>query len=246
MTGDALGTATSALRETSGAPAGDETLARVLRDVRAARRRRRALGVVALPLAFALTGVGAWAATTGRLADVARRLWPARAAWSGAAPARPAATLAGPEIVPLVSAPVAPPPPAAPPPGGRVALPAHPAARTPPAALAPPPDVEVAAAPTADELYRAAHEAHFVARDFEAALARWDRYLALVPLPPLAVEARYNRAIALFRLRRHAQAAQALRPFADGDYGSYRAAEARSLLDALGPTRGPRPEARGP
>jgi tetratricopeptide (TPR) repeat protein len=84
-----------------------------------------------------------------------------------------------------------------------------------------------------DELYREAHEAHFARHDFQAALALWDRYLALTPLPGLAVEARYNRAIALFRLGRRAETRQALRPFADGDYGSYRAAEARALLDAL-------------
>jgi hypothetical protein len=79
-------------------------------------------------------------------------------------------------------------------------------------------------------LYRRAHQAHFVDRRYAAALAAWDRYLALPRPGRLALEARYNRALALYRLGRRAEAAQALQPFADGDYGPYRQSEARALL----------------
>jgi hypothetical protein len=93
----------------------------------------------------------------------------------------------------------------------------------------------------ADEVYRQAHQAHFVRGDFAAALSLWDRYLQIPSAPRFAVEARYNRAIALLRLGRRSDAAEALRPFASGDYGSYRRPEARALLDAMetesGPTR---------
>ena len=67
-------------------------------------------------------------------------------------------------------------------------------------------------------------------RDFAAALVAWDRYLASDG-GPLATEARYNRAIALAHLGRTDEATQALRPFADGDYGGYRQHEARALID---------------
>jgi hypothetical protein len=86
-----------------------------------------------------------------------------------------------------------------------------------------------------NELYREAHAAHFVLKDPAAALAAWDRYLAAAPNGAFAVEARYNRAIALVRLGRTAEAAQALRPFAAGDYGAYRKVEAQRLLDRLTP-----------
>jgi hypothetical protein len=86
-------------------------------------------------------------------------------------------------------------------------------------------------------VYGEAHDAHFVRRDYAAALAAWDSYLAL-PSAPLAVEARYNRAIALVRLQRRVEAAEALEPFAVGHYGGYRRKEARALLSAL---RAPQP-----
>jgi hypothetical protein len=85
----------------------------------------------------------------------------------------------------------------------------------------------------ADALYAAAHRAHFVDRDPAAALRAWDTYLAVAPSGPFAPEARYNRALALVRLGRRAEARDALAPFAAGAFGGYRATEARALLGAL-------------
>lgn len=83
-------------------------------------------------------------------------------------------------------------------------------------------------------LYREAHRAHFVQRNWGAALAGWDRYLAAHPRGNFAVEARYNRALCLVRLGRHDAARQALAPFAAGAVGGgYRSAEASALLEAL-------------
>jgi hypothetical protein len=220
MSGDLLQQATNALRETAVSAAGDQTLARVLRDVRGRERRRRSAILVVLPAALLVLSMGAWAATTGRLGAVARKLWPQAASQVPApAPARRAPAVM-PEIVPL-AAPS--PPPASP--AVEAPAPARRAHATRALQLAPPPV-------TPDQLYQQAHAAHFDRADFAAALALWDRYLALTPLPRLAVEARYNRAIALLRLGRREEGARALRPFADGDYGSYRTAEARALLRA--------------
>lgn len=82
-------------------------------------------------------------------------------------------------------------------------------------------------------LYKAAHRAHFVEHDFARALAGWDRYLAAAPRGTFTLEARYNRAIALHRLGRRAEAVEALRPFANGAYGRYRRDEAQQLIEEL-------------
>jgi len=102
--------------------------------------------------------------------------------------------------------------------------------------------VEPAPAPVAPEpahdkdlaLYRYAHEKHFRARDFAAALRGWDQYLQAYPSGTFAVEARYNRAICLVRLDRKDEARRALLPFARGEVArGYRQAEATKLLKAL-------------
>jgi len=92
-------------------------------------------------------------------------------------------------------------------------------------------------APPEDEgtlaLYRKARKLHFVDQNPGAALAAWDEYLAAEPKGPLAVDARYDRALCLVRLGRKTEARAALQPFAQGTYGSYRQDEAKRLLEAL-------------
>ena len=84
------------------------------------------------------------------------------------------------------------------------------------------------------ELYRRAHQAHFTEHDPARALGLWEAYLREAPRGRFAVEARYNRALCLVRLGRHAEARAALEPFAKGAVGSYRQHEAAELLEALG------------
>jgi hypothetical protein len=82
-------------------------------------------------------------------------------------------------------------------------------------------------------LYRVAHSLHFEHRNSEVALIAWDRYLAVDAHGPLVLEARFNRAVCLVSLGRDAEARLALAPFANGEYGSYRRDEARSILSRL-------------
>jgi hypothetical protein len=65
------------------------------------------------------------------------------------------------------------------------------------------------------------------------AVAAWDDFLRVAPDHPLALEARYNRALALVRAGRTSQARAALLPFATGELNGFRAHEARALLAAL-------------
>jgi hypothetical protein len=113
-----------------------------------------------------------------------------------------------------------------------------PSASNPPAEAA---EHEAPAAPSPNDgeaaalqLYKNAYRLHFVEQRYAAALTAWDEYLRAVPAGRLVVEARYNRAIALTRLGRRAEAEGALLPFARGEVsGGYRAREARELMDAL-------------
>jgi hypothetical protein len=85
-----------------------------------------------------------------------------------------------------------------------------------------------------DGLYRVAHEAHFVKREPAAALAAWDAYLhAAGASGRFSIEARYYRALSLIRLGKEADARAALEPFARGEYGEYRRADAHRLLESL-------------
>lgn len=92
------------------------------------------------------------------------------------------------------------------------------------------------ARPAADEteLYRAAHRLHFGGATAEAALAAWNRYLEAVPHGAFVLEARYNRALTQMRLGLNREARNSLAPFARGEYGAYRQAEARALIEKLG------------
>jgi hypothetical protein len=200
--------------------------------------------IAAWTLAASLLGVGAWANVTGRVswfvpepasappaepspapaAPAAARQRPRRQAPPASeappepAPAEAAEPASAPAVEPL---PVAPPRVSPPPPEPR-------RARRAPATVEPP-----APAPDADELYRAAHQAHFARADYAEALALWERYLAQAePGHRWKIEARYNRGIALYRLGRTELAREALEPFARGEYGGYRRAEAQRLLEA--------------
>jgi hypothetical protein len=247
----------------------EHTWNRIATDVRRARVVRRWTSIAALQLALGLCGATVWGAATGRLQPAVRaaaaavRALASPAHRARSAPRRPATsvgdvgsgalpppvTLAPP---PPVTEPVTSPPMAAPrtPP----ATPVHRAARVITPAPAPrsggastgqtgAADKPAAEAHALLVLYREAHRLHFVEHDFAGALGAWDRYLA-AGSGPLAVEARYNRAIALARLGRREEAIAALRPFAEGESGSYRRQEALGLIEAL--RRGADPQLRDP
>src|SRR5207248_7414349 len=91
----------------------------------------------------------------------------------------------------------------------------------------------VSAAHSDTDAYARAHALHFRGGDPAAALAAWDAYLAIAPGGPragLVLEARWNRAICLVRLRRRDAALVAPPPFADGGSGHYRRDGARPLV----------------
>ncbi len=101
---------------------------------------------------------------------------------------------------------------------------------SPPAASA---SASTSVVPSTEELetYERAHRAHF-SRSLTA-LALWDAYLQKYPSGKWQPEARYNRAIALLRAGDTRAAKGALEPFANGNYGTYRKDEARSLLKSI-------------
>jgi hypothetical protein len=232
MSSDILARATGALRD-SAAPSQDGgalTFARISRTLRANEWPRispfrRLTRFVLLPIAAVFVASGAFAGATGRLGhlfaahaspelehELPGHAAPPRSLAASPALLAPATTVSS--IVPTV---LLPPPTAS-----------SPATTRAPRASA--------AASDADTLYREAHATHFVDRDYATAVVRWDRYLAMAgPGGRFVVEARYNRALALFRLGRRADAAAALRPFADGEYGGYRRDEAKNLLVSIDP-----------
>jgi hypothetical protein len=178
---------------------------------------------------IAVAGVllaGVCAAATGTPARIAARLGLARQANDDETVAadrvakRPTALRSAPI---LASAPIPPPelPSAAPAP---VVTSVVPAAST----VTPSPDPRA--------LYAQAHALPFHGNDPARALAAWDRYLAAASRDirsGFVLEARYNRAICLFRLGQREAAREALQPFADGRWGDYRRDEAQTLLDEL-------------
>jgi len=237
---DLLDRATRALRDdaASDPPAVDESWRameswrHVSRDVRQGARRRRLGLIVALQLVAAVAGVGAWAAASGRLPPILSR-WVA-AVHPAAAPGAPVRVRAPRARREAFNPPPASPPPEAPPPPPAVAAPpvsraVYPAPR--PFRPAIPPAPAAAAGP--EEIYARAHRAQFAQRDYVAALALWDEYLATTG-GTLGLEARWNRAIALVRLGRRDQAVAALAPFAAGQNEGYRQEEAQALLRVLG------------
>jgi hypothetical protein len=240
--GDLLAQATRALRAEADAASAAEAptgpwqvmdgWSGIVRRMRRSARRRRLVLLGGLQIALALGGLGAWAAVSGHLPALFRAA-PAEA--PAVPPPKRARHVSRPVTAPPPAPPEAPapPPPSSSPsaPSSAPALPAPRRARV--AALAPPAALAPAAPPPSpDALYEQAHDAHFVRKDYAAALRAWDRYLALGPAT-FTPEARYNRAIALVRLGRRDEAAAALRPFAAGEYGGYRTREATELLRML-------------
>lgn len=257
---DPLAQATAALRAQAGGnadgPRSDAdpaaTWARVIADVRQRRRRGRIAMVAAMQLLLAGLGVAAWAGTTHRLPMwvAAGERWIAsvsadmrsRAA-KGPRPAtsplhKPIASAAAPAPSPESSVRLQTEAPA-PPVVSRTGTPTRVAVvrqRPPRRDHNVVPEVTPAPEPAAtvspDDVYRRAHQAHFGERDYARALSYWDSYLKL-GVQRFTPEARYNRAIALAHLGRFAEAAMQLQPFAEGDYGTYRQAEAQALLARL-------------
>jgi hypothetical protein len=251
MSDDVLDRAVKALRASGDLAQREnaETRRRVLRAVAIRGRRRRGLVRWGLPLAAALALPSAWAATGGPFL-LLRTGAPAVVASNGEVPvARPSpgVSVGGAGIPVVVAAPPA--TPDTPPPS--VVVDALPVAAAPTTAHGVHPDLPAlrataasarapspAAASTAatNDLYAAAHRAHFVDRNPAAALAAWDAYLRVAPRGALAPEARYNRALCLVRLGRRDEAIAALGPFASGGNGGYRQREAAELIETLGRT----------
>jgi hypothetical protein len=232
---DLLDEATEALREETGAERNPETLERAL----AARRRGkvRSLRWLAWPLAATLVVLTALAGASGKLGRVLSVLGFDHASEeTGAAGSGPSAAIAMPTVTPTAPsaspslATASPEPPVPTVPTSRPSAQASGPASI-PAAVLPAPSGSAKESP--DELYRRASQAHFVDHDYGRAVGLWDRYL--LTGGPLALEARYNRAVALLRAGRTAEARAALTPFAAGEYGAYRKQEAQALLDTLPP-----------
>lgn len=237
MNDDLLKRATEVVRDRydgeSQLAAGSED--RILTAFERRTRHGRRLPLIAVPLVAALLASAAWAAAGGRLHAI---LHP-----------RVVESSESPRLGARISAPQA----SAPPTEASAAVPEFSApvphfeapsarAKRVPAPVNSPRTSQPAPSPSEaeiDALYRAAHQAQFSGGDPNQALLLWDRYLSAAPNGALSPEARYNRAIALARLGRKAEAATALEPFARGDYGGYRKTEAESLLKVLRPDTAP-------
>jgi hypothetical protein len=262
MTDDVLARATRALRaETNGDDAGARfTRSRIMASVHDERVKRRTRWAFLLPIAATFVAASAYGAATGKTREafevVVRALGVHRSAppvptataprarerAKAATPAEPPPVAAAPAVlevptppepVTLPVAPVAPvSAPRAPAPAAKVAVGPNPASAVAPSSTSLP-GVGGAAADPTFELYRTAHQTHFVERDYARALESWDAYLRAAPNGSLVPEARYNRALCLVRLHRNDEARVALTPFAEGRYGTYRRADAEKLISAL-------------
>jgi hypothetical protein len=209
------------------------TRSRVLQSLdRGAARRRRSVGT-AIAAVILGTGTLSWAVATGRLDTVMEAVGISeRAEVQPVERPRMTATVPSRELVPELE------PTAVPDAATETAPDTAPDTATAPEIAAP----RAPRNPDRDRreraMFRAAHDLHFKRHDTTAALAAWDAYLATAPAGKLAVEARYNRALALVRLGRRDEAIAALAPFERGDIApaGYRQREARALLRALGAT----------
>lgn len=271
MAEDILVEASRALRAL--AEEGDDcaqfTRARVLATVRRSRRRRVTRSAVILPLAAIFVGSTAWAGASGKLPRVYEAVaeavgeifapsapepeqkphadpQPIGRAPAGAPPAPVSAVAPAPSVVAedqqVIGSEV---------PGAEASAdPERPRAGGPRCTGSPavPRETPLSGANGPDEqaLYRKAHQLHFAQRDYAAGLRGWDEYLRAAPGGRFSLEAAYNRGICLVHLGRVAEAKRALEPFASGQYGQYRRAEARQLIGALGGDVAPGPSGRRP
>lgn len=244
---DLLRRAARSLQEETDGPssAARFTRLRVMASLRDTQVKRRTQTVLLLPFAACLAATAAWGMAAGVVPDIRNSITRALGITPPAEPAPPPKAKLAPRKPAPQRAPEAPAPlenaiPAPPPVEELAPAPERepePRVRPAPArvlTVAPSKQPKPAAADPAHELYRAAHEAHFVAHDCGRALAGWDAYLRAAPRGGLAVEARYNRALCLVRLGRSEEARRALEPFARGASGSYRQREAAGLLEVLG------------
>lgn len=251
MSDDILSRATRALREET---RGDDesarfTRSRIMASAHEQRVKRRTRLAFLIPIAATFMAATAWGAANGKIGQAFEAVSEALgimhheeapAPLPKAPPGQRSATTPAPKPP---TAPLEAPAPPAPEPEREPAPP-------PPVAAAPAPSVErtlsgaaASSSGSADsssrdpalELYRVAHQAHFVERDSGRALSAWDAYLRAAPNGALVLEARYNRALCLVRLHRTTEARAALTPFAAGRFGGYRKKEASDLLDALPP-----------
>jgi len=252
MSKDLLERAAAAVRDRYDGTSANATRTedRVLQALRAHSSQRNRVPLVALPLVAALLASVAWGTVSessritvrSALHDLFashKAVATRAAAVARSVPAAPSAPSPASEppltepLLPLAAASAMLPPSSARP---------RPATTSKPVALAPqaqPVGPQGASEAEISALYGAAHHAQFSGNDPALALELWDRYLAAAPNGSLSPEARYNRAIALARLGRKAEAAAALEPFARGDYGAYRQNEANALLNALRPSAAP-------
>lgn len=230
-------------------PQADATLERALFKTRKDSKRRFVRWTL-IPIAAALVVSTAWASATGHLPRaIDEALHPTHAppvatpsvvALAAPPPAQPVEEAPPPSVstqAPQAAA-APPPPPSSPTPAPTSAqLPVQPSV----VVSAPPPAVPVAVIPApqpsaADPnapLFAEAHRLHFTEHDPAKAIPAWDRYLQAAPNGRFVPEAKYNRALAMIRVGRRAEAITELTAFAQGKYGNYRKQEAEALLEAL-------------
>ena len=219
-TSDILDDAIAALHD-EGTLADDRKRVLKARVLAGSKRRSRHVVRWVMPLAAVLATASVWASVAKHHRD------------APLPPITPAVVVAMPPAVLEVTTPVATP--------SAAPLEPSPVAAVRESVHAVPPKTKVVAAPppiddselAAIRAYREAEHLQFDTKDYAAALDAWDRYLPLAGRSPLAVDARYWRGACLVRLGRSDEARAALTPFARGDWGAYRQADAQSLIDSI-------------
>jgi hypothetical protein len=229
MLDDAIVAARATADRAAAADSGDATRLRI-RESLGRRPRRRPMLVAVLAAMLSGSTAFAYLALHPSPSPSPSPRSPRIASLPIASPPIPSPSIPLPSI-PSPLPPIPPPSPSPPPPHRiphPVAVPVAVAVAVPAPAPIPDasPDAELAA-------YRTAHEAHFHGSDPSAALAAWNAYLASYPDGTFAVDARYDRSLALIKLHRYDAARAALAPFAAAPPGSYHQADAARLLRAL-------------